>query len=123
VPTQQFRQSPTPGAARCFSACRVACFVAELGTTGVYTEYDPEYLKAACEALDGLLQAVLAKSLPGDPRPNREKPGKSTVRCRSSVVEHSLGKGEVESSIPSGSTRFSSNSKGCQVEHSLVPQP
>src|SRR5262249_14224279 len=27
--------------------------------------------------------------------------------CRSSVVEHSLGKGEVESSIPSGSTRFS----------------
>ena len=24
--------------------------------------------------------------------------------CRSSVVEHSLGKGEVESSIPSGST-------------------
>ncbi len=25
-------------------------------------------------------------------------------RCRSSVVEHSLGKGEVESSIPSGST-------------------
>ena len=26
--------------------------------------------------------------------------------CRSSVVEHSLGKGEVESSIPSGSTSF-----------------
>jgi hypothetical protein len=26
--------------------------------------------------------------------------------CRSSVVEHSLGKGEVESSIPSGSTIF-----------------
>ncbi len=26
--------------------------------------------------------------------------------CRSSVVEHSLGKGEVESSIPSGSTRI-----------------
>jgi hypothetical protein len=25
-------------------------------------------------------------------------------RCRSSVVEHSLGKGEVESSILSGST-------------------
>src|ERR1700733_4034266 len=25
-------------------------------------------------------------------------------RCRSSVVEHPLGKGEVESSIPSGST-------------------
>ena len=36
-----------------------------LGATGVYTEYDPEYLKAACEALDGLLQAVLlAKTLP-----------------------------------------------------------
>jgi hypothetical protein len=29
-----------------------------------------------------------------------------TGRCRSSVVEHSLGKGEVESSILSGSTRF-----------------
>ena len=29
--------------------------------------------------------------------------GQSTG-CRSSVVEHSLGKGEVESSIPSGST-------------------
>ena len=28
----------------------------------------------------------------------------SCVSCRSSVVEHSLGKGEVESSIPSGST-------------------
>src|SRR5581483_5899440 len=26
--------------------------------------------------------------------------------CRSSVVEHSLGKGEVDSSILSGSTRF-----------------
>ena len=26
------------------------------------------------------------------------------VRCRSSVVEHSLGKGEVDSSILSGST-------------------
>lgn len=29
---------------------------------------------------------------------------KSRTGCRSSVVEHSLGKGEVESSIPSGST-------------------
>src|SRR5258707_278080 len=27
------------------------------------------------------------------------------LRCRSSVVEHSLGKGEVDSSILSGSTR------------------
>ena len=76
----------------------------KLGTTGVYTEYDPEYLKAACEALDGLLQAVLAKSLPDDPRTNREKSGKSTVSCRSSVVEHSLGKGEVVCSIHTGST-------------------
>ena len=29
-------------------------------------------------------------------------------RCRSSVVEHSLGKGEVVGSIPTGSTSFSS---------------
>ena len=65
----------------------------KLGITGVYTEYDPEYLKAACAALDALLQAVLAKSLPDDPRSNRENSGKSTERCRSSVVEHSLGKG------------------------------
>jgi hypothetical protein len=32
-----------------------------------------------------------------------------TRRCRSSVVEHSLGKGEVESPILSGSTSFSLN--------------
>ncbi len=78
----------------------------KLGITGVYTEYDPEYLKAACAALDALLQAVLAKSLPDDPRSNRENSAKSTERCRSSVVEHSLGKGEVESSIHTGSTRL-----------------
>jgi hypothetical protein len=70
----------------------------KLGVTGVYTEYDPHYLSAACGALDSLLKAVLvhgplAKNLPEDPE-----------SCRSSVVEHSLGKGEVESSIPSGST-------------------
>ena len=76
----------------------------KLGTTGVYTEYDPEYLKAACEALDGLLQAVLAKSLPDDRGTKLEKSGKSTVSCRSSVVEHSLGKGEVVCSIHTGST-------------------
>ena len=34
-------------------------------------------------------------------------PACSTVRCRSSVVEHSLGKGEVVGSIPPGSTIFS----------------
>ena len=77
----------------------------KLGTTGVYTEYDPEYLKAACEALDGLLQALLAKTLPVDPGPNEEKQGKSKRCCRSSVVEHSLGKGEVVCSIHTGSTR------------------
>src|SRR6185437_5302451 len=32
--------------------------------------------------------------------------GQSPACCRSSVVEHSLGKGEVESSILSGSTSF-----------------
>jgi hypothetical protein len=31
--------------------------------------------------------------------------GLSFIGCRSSVVEHSLGKGEVDSSILSGSTR------------------
>jgi hypothetical protein len=76
----------------------------KLGTTGVYTEYDPEYLKAACEALNGLLQAVLAKPLPEDPAPDGEKQGRSKVSCRSSVVEHSLGKGEVVCSIHTGST-------------------
>ena len=33
----------------------------------------------------------------------------STGRCRSSVVEHSLAKGEVESSILSGSTSISAS--------------
>ena len=32
----------------------------KLGTTGVYTEYDPQYLKAACEALDRLTCQILA---------------------------------------------------------------
>jgi integrase len=83
-----------------------------LGTTGVYTEYDPEYLKAACEALDALLQALLAKNLPDGSGPNRKTSGKSTNSCRSSVVEHSLGKGEVLGSIPSGSTTRKTNRTG-----------
>jgi hypothetical protein len=33
-----------------------------------------------------------------------QNPAQLGRRCRSSVVEHSLGKGEVESSILSGST-------------------
>jgi Phage integrase family len=32
----------------------------KLGTTGVYPEYDPLYLKAACEALDRLTCQILA---------------------------------------------------------------
>ena len=36
---------------------------------------------------------------------------KVAICCRSSVVEHSLGKGEVESSIPSGSTSLKNISK------------
>jgi len=76
----------------------------KLGTTGVYTEYDAEYLKAACEALDGLLQVLLAKTLPVDTGSDQEKQGKSKRCCRSSVVEHSLGKGEVVCSIHTGST-------------------
>ena len=33
-----------------------------LGTTGVYTEYDPQYLKAACQALDNLTCQILARA-------------------------------------------------------------
>ena len=38
------------------------------------------------------------------------------LRCRSSVVEHSLGKGEVDSSILSGSTIGSNRSRLLQVD-------
>src|SRR6185295_5894623 len=41
--------------------------------------------------------------------------------CRSSVVEHSLGKGEVESSIPSGSTIFASENGRFALALSLLP--
>ena len=41
--------------------------------------------------------------------------------CSSSVVEHSLGKGEVESSILSCSTIFPFNIKSMGTEHSLFP--
>jgi integrase len=34
----------------------------KLGSTGVYTEYDPQYLKAACEALDQLTCQILASA-------------------------------------------------------------
>jgi integrase len=36
----------------------------QLGTTGVYTDYDPEYLKAACDALDTLPAALLPRNYP-----------------------------------------------------------
>jgi integrase len=74
----------------------------KLGVTGVYTEYDPQYLSAACNALDNILKAVLglAKNLPKDPK-----------SCRSSVVEHSLGKGEVVCSIHTGSTTVSTENQ------------
>ena len=39
-----------------------------LGTTGIYTEYDPEYLKAACASLDALLRKILPSYYsPSDP--------------------------------------------------------
>ena len=41
-------------------------------------------------------------------------------RCRSSVVEHSLGKGEVDSSILSGST---SDSRSCGQFLQAEPPP
>ena len=34
----------------------------KLGSTGVYTEYDPQYLKTACEALDQLTCQILASA-------------------------------------------------------------
>ena len=34
----------------------------KLGSTGVYTEYDPQYLKAACVALDQLTCQILARA-------------------------------------------------------------
>ena len=43
---------------------------------------------------------------------HRKNRGNSWICCRSSVVEHSLGKGEVESSILSGSTTLSPRDKG-----------
>jgi len=76
----------------------------KLGITGVYTEYDPGYLKAACAALDGLLQAVLPKSYPVEGSVRGKRQEESASCCRSSVVEHSLGKGEVVCSIHTGST-------------------
>jgi integrase len=78
----------------------------KLGVTGVYTEYDPEYLKAACEALDRLLQAILPKNYPAGGNDHGKKTEESRPSCRSSVVEHSLGKGEVVCSIHTGSTRL-----------------
>ena len=58
----------------------------------------------------------MAPSARRAPRPNpglrphrpasKQAPASATRRCCSSVVEHSLGKGEVESSIPSSSTTF-----------------
>ena len=83
-----------------------------LGVTGVYTEYDPEYLKAACGALDTLLQALLPNYYPVGEGGHREKREKSRVSCRSSVVEHSLGKGEVVCSIHTGSTIFPKQFQG-----------
>jgi hypothetical protein len=42
-------------------------------------------------------------------------------RCRSSVVEHPLGKGEVHSSILCGSTRFSNDHQALRATLSLFP--
>ena len=36
----------------------------KLGSTGVYTEYDPQYLKGACAALDELTCQILASAAP-----------------------------------------------------------
>jgi hypothetical protein len=55
-------------------------------------------------------RSSLARECPlwqGSPRPSSYSEGRASARacCRSSVVEHSLGKGEVVSSILTGSTR------------------
>ena len=41
--------------------------------------------------------------------------------CRSSVVEHSLGKGEVDSSILSGSTSAFRVARGAKLYEPLTP--
>ena len=40
----------------------------KLGITGIYTEYDPQYLSAACQALDELTCQILASAGKPDPR-------------------------------------------------------
>ena len=50
--------------------------------------------------------------LRGGDQAGRKRPRLTPRRCRSSVVEHPLGKGEVESSIPSGSTSLFNESGG-----------
>jgi hypothetical protein len=45
----------------------------------------------------------------------------SGARCRSSVVEHSIGNGEVDSSILSGSTSFPLQTKGFADQPLPVP--
>jgi hypothetical protein len=46
----------------------------------------------------------------------------SPACCRSSVVEHSLGKGEVDSSILSGSTSYATKSIYLRVSHLAKPE-
>src|SRR6478735_432975 len=73
---------------------------------GIYTGCGPEYLMAR---LRRHAQVVACRAIDKTTRRGLGGPGKQATaesRCRSSVVEHSLGKGEVESSIPSGSTIF-----------------
>ncbi len=55
------------------------------------------FQKQACIIKSGVQKTARIKWLSLDPK-------NTVASCRSSVVEHSLGKGEVESSILSGST-------------------
>src|SRR5438105_14340785 len=62
----------------------------------VVTQESPPSIRLPCQSPG---PRVLPCGRAGDRSSRRE-------RCRSSVVEHSLGKGEVVGSIPTGSTTF-----------------
>jgi hypothetical protein len=67
--------------------------------------------------------AMLARVLPrrGACGRSRTLSAATPKRCSSSVVEHSLGKGEVESSILSCSTIFLNKINRNGTDHSLFP--
>jgi hypothetical protein len=64
--------------------------------------------------------AALVAGSPRLPPPRSACKRRRGLRCRSSVVEHSLGKGEVDSSILSGSTRKDQSNQELPASHAEV---